>query len=86
VNFSDYSYRFPIKFQAILLEFILFRYTGIYRPLSVSDFPVYRIRPNKKNMRVKTVRGFFRPLPTVFILTCDDDERDVDEDTDVVHD
>jgi hypothetical protein len=66
----------------------------------IYPFPIYRNLPvvirfrlsrlpnptEQKNMRVKTVRGFFRPLPTVFILTCDDDERDVDEDTDVVHD
>jgi hypothetical protein len=38
---------FPDQFRAILLGFIRFRYTGIYRPLSVSDFPVYRFRPNK---------------------------------------
>ena len=39
---------FPDQFRAILLGFIRFRYTGIYRPLSVSDFPVYRFRSNKK--------------------------------------
>jgi hypothetical protein len=38
---------FPDQFRAILLGFICFRYTEIYRPLSVSDFPVYRFRPNK---------------------------------------
>jgi hypothetical protein len=38
---------FPDQFRAILLRFIRFRYTRIYRPLSVSDFPVYRFRPNK---------------------------------------
>ena len=38
---------FPDQFRAILLGFIRFRYTGIYRPLSVFDFPVYRFRPNK---------------------------------------
>jgi hypothetical protein len=38
---------FPNQFRAILLGFIRFRYTGIYRSLSVSDFPVYRFRPNK---------------------------------------
>jgi hypothetical protein len=58
---------FPDQFRAILLGFIRFRYTGIYRPLSVFDFPVYRFRP-KKFIRVKTVRGFFQPLPDVFTL------------------
>jgi hypothetical protein len=49
------------QFQAILLGFIHFRYTGIYQLLSISDFPIYRLRPNK-NMRVKTLRDFF---PTI---------------------
>ena len=62
---------FTDQFRAILLGFNRFRYTKIYRPLSVFDFPVYRFRPNKKFMRVKTVRGFFRPLPAVFTLRCD---------------
>jgi hypothetical protein len=39
---------FPDQFRAILLGFICFWYTGIYRSLSVSDFPIYRFRPNKK--------------------------------------
>ena len=56
---------FPDQFRAILLGFIRFRYTGIYRSLSVSDFPVYRFRPNKKLCGWKRWEVFsdrYRPL------------------------
>jgi hypothetical protein len=49
LSFSD-------QFRVILLGFIRFRYTGIYRSLFVSDFSV---PTEQKIIRVKTMRVFF---------------------------
>jgi hypothetical protein len=59
---------FPDQFRAILLGFICFRYTEIYRLLSVFDFPVYRFRPNKKLCVRKRLEVFSDHVPTVFTL------------------
>jgi hypothetical protein len=36
----DLNYHLPINTETFLFEFIHFRWTGFYRPYSVSDFPV----------------------------------------------
>jgi hypothetical protein len=39
-HISDSNYSLPIDTETFLFGFIRFRWTGFYRPYSVSDFPV----------------------------------------------
>jgi hypothetical protein len=69
---------FPDQFRAILLGFICFRYTGIYRSLSVSDFPVYRFRPKKKLCGWKRWQVFsdrYRPFSPLVMVTRGEEVR-----------
>jgi hypothetical protein len=56
---------FSDQFQAILLGFIRFRYTGIYRSLSVSDFP-FTDSDRTKNYAGENGERFFLTVTDCF--------------------